>query len=137
MSSESSSSSSEGSNSESSSKSVSLESRSIRSGDDPVESRNYPRSVGGPESSLPPGIIQGYNSEDYHRNNLEFSRFAVNRIKENRINNTKLSVFREEFSIPSDVGLRILNMREQVSNPEPGCVAIHPVFLEIGMYLSL
>ncbi|KAL5850149.1 hypothetical protein ACOSQ4_008162 [Xanthoceras sorbifolium] len=137
MSSESSSSSSEGSNSESSSKSVSLESRSIRYGDDPVESGNYPRLVGGPESSLPPGIIQGYNSEDYHRNNLEFSRFAVNRIKENRINNTKLSVFREEFSIPSDVGLRILNMGEQVSNPEPGCVAIHSVFLEIGMYLSL
>ncbi|KAL5785917.1 hypothetical protein ACOSQ2_008309 [Xanthoceras sorbifolium] len=121
MSSESSSSSSEGSNSESSSKSVSLESRSIRSEDDPVESGNYPRSVGGPESSLPP----------------EFSRFAVNRIKENRINNTKLTVFREEFSIPSDVGLRILNMGEQVSNPEPGCVAIHPAFLDIGIWTRL
>ncbi|KAL5822537.1 hypothetical protein ACOSQ3_020445 [Xanthoceras sorbifolium] len=137
MSSESSSSSSEGSTSESSSKSVSSESRSTRSGDDPVEYGNHPRSVGGPESSLPPGIIQGYNSEDYHRNNLEFSRFAVNRIRENRINNTRLSAFREEFSIASDIGLRIPNMGEQVSNPEPRCVAIHSAFLEIGMCLPL
>ncbi|KAL5777335.1 hypothetical protein ACOSP7_010261 [Xanthoceras sorbifolium] len=137
MSSESSSNSSEGSTSESSLKSASSESKSIGSGDDPIESGNHPRSAGGPESSLPPGIIQGYNSEDYHRNNLEFSRFAVNRIRENRINNSRLSVFREEFSIPSDVGLRIPNMGEQVSNPEPGCVAIHPAFLEIGMCIPL
>ncbi|KAL5774280.1 hypothetical protein ACOSP7_011837 [Xanthoceras sorbifolium] len=137
MSSESSSNSSEGSTSGSSLKSASSESKSIGSGDDPIESGNHPRSAGGPESSLPSGIIQGYNSEDYHRNNLEFSRFAVNRIRENRINNSRLSVFREEFSIPSDVGLRIPNMGEQVSNPEPGCVAIHPAFLEIGMCLPL
>ncbi|KAL5816874.1 hypothetical protein ACOSQ3_025252 [Xanthoceras sorbifolium] len=137
MSSESSSNSSEGSTSGSSSKSASSESKSIGSGDNPIESGNHPRSAGGPESSLPPGIIQGYNSEDYHRTNLEFSRFAVNRIRENRINNSRLSIYREEFSIPSDVGLRIPNMGEQVSNPEPGCVAIHPAFLEIGMCLPL
>ncbi|KAL5828790.1 hypothetical protein ACOSQ3_018258 [Xanthoceras sorbifolium] len=137
MSSESSSNSSEGSTFGSSLKSASSESKSIGSGDNPIESRNHPRSAGGPESSLPPGIIQGYNSEDYHRNNLEFSRFAVNRIRENRINNSRLSIYREEFSIPSDVGLRIPNMGEQVSNPEPGCVAIHPAFLEIGMCLPL
>ncbi|KAL5759520.1 hypothetical protein ACOSQ2_018358 [Xanthoceras sorbifolium] len=137
MSSESSSNSSEGSTFGSSLKSASSESKSIGSGDNPIESRNHPRSAGGPESSLPPSIIQGYNSEDYHRNNLEFSRFAVNRIRENRINNSRLSIYREEFSIPSDVGLRIPNMGEQVSNPEPGCVAIHPAFLEIGMCLPL
>ncbi|KAL5846259.1 hypothetical protein ACOSQ3_009783 [Xanthoceras sorbifolium] len=137
MSSESSSNSSEGSTSESSLKSASLESRSIGSVDNPIESGNHLRSAGGPESSLPPGIIQGYNSEDYQRNNLEFSRFAVNRIRENRINNTRLSVFREEFSIPSNVGLRIPNMGEQVSNPELGCVAIPLAFLEIGMCLPL
>ncbi|KAL5761779.1 hypothetical protein ACOSP7_018043 [Xanthoceras sorbifolium] len=137
MSSESSSNSSEGSTFRSSLKSASSESKSIGSGDNPIESRNHPRSAGGPESSLPPSIIQGYNSEDYHRNNLEFSRFAVNRIRENRINNSRLSIYREEFSIPSDVGLRIPNMGEQVSNPEPGCVAIHPAFLEIGMCLPL
>ncbi|KAL5859607.1 hypothetical protein ACOSQ4_000903 [Xanthoceras sorbifolium] len=137
MSSESSSNSSEGSTSGSSLKSASSESKSIGSGDNPIESGNHPRSAGGPESSLPPDIIQGYNSEDYHRTNLEFSRFAINRIRENRINNSRLSIYREEFSIPSDVGLRIPNMGEQVSNPEPGCVAIHPAFLEIGMCLPL
>ncbi|KAL5733438.1 hypothetical protein ACOSQ2_033130 [Xanthoceras sorbifolium] len=133
MSSESSSSSSEGSTSESSSKSVSSESRSIGSRDDPVESGNHPRSVRGPRVLA----SSEYNSEDYHQNNLEFSRFAVNRIRENRINNTRLSVCREEFSIPSDVGLRIPNIGEQVSNPEPRCGAIHPAFLEIGMCLPL
>ncbi|KAL5746444.1 hypothetical protein ACOSP7_027590 [Xanthoceras sorbifolium] len=125
MSSESSSNSSEGNTSGSSLKSASSESKSVRSGDDPIESGNHPRSAGGPESSLPPSIIQ------------EFSRFAVNRVRENRINNSRLSIYREEFSIPSDVGLRIPNMGEQVPNPEPGCVAIHPAFLEIGMCLPL
>ncbi|KAL5800207.1 hypothetical protein ACOSQ4_033091 [Xanthoceras sorbifolium] len=133
MSSKSSSSSSEGSTSESSSKSVSSESRSIGSRDDPVESGNHPRSVRGPRVLA----SSEYNSEDYHQNNLEFSRFAVNRIRENRINNTRLSVCREEFSIPFDVGLRIPNIGEQVSNPEPRCGAIHPAFLEIGMCLPL
>ncbi|KAL5781392.1 hypothetical protein ACOSP7_006421 [Xanthoceras sorbifolium] len=137
MSSECSSSSSEGSTSESSSKSVSSESKSISSGDDPVESGNHPRSEGGSKSSLPLGIIRGYNSEDYHRDNLEFSRFAVNRIRENRINNTRLSAFSEEFSIPPEVRLKIPNMREQVSNPERRCVAIHSAFLAIGMCLPL
>ncbi|KAL5849921.1 hypothetical protein ACOSQ4_007934 [Xanthoceras sorbifolium] len=137
MSSESSSSSSEGSTSESSSKSVSSESKSIRSGGDPIESRNRPRLKGGSEYSLPPGMIQSYNSKDYHRDNLEFSRFAVNRIRENRINSTRLSAFGKEFLIPPEVRLRIPNVGEQVSNHEPGYVAIHPAFLEIEMCLPL
>ncbi|KAL5782754.1 hypothetical protein ACOSP7_007783 [Xanthoceras sorbifolium] len=137
MSSESSSSSSEGSTSESSSKSVSSESKSIRSGGDPIESRNRPRLKGGSKYSLPPGMIQGYNSKDYHRDNLEFSRFAVNRIRKNRINSTRLSAFGKEFLIPPEVRLRIPNVGEQVSNHEPGCVAIHSAFLEIEMCLPL
>ncbi|KAL5852862.1 hypothetical protein ACOSQ3_007980 [Xanthoceras sorbifolium] len=137
MSSESSSSFSEGSTSESSSKSVSSESKSIRSGGDPIESRNRPRLKGGSEYSLPPGMIQSYNSKDYHRDNLEFSRFAVNRIRENRINSTRLSAFGKEFLIPPEVRLRIPNVEEQVSSHEPGYVAIHPAFLEIEMCLPL
>ncbi|KAL5793780.1 hypothetical protein ACOSP7_002374 [Xanthoceras sorbifolium] len=143
MSSESSSSSSEASASESSSGSSS-ESRYGMSGDNLVESGGNPigsgdstRSEHSSESSISLGIIRGYNSEDYHREKLDFTRFAVNHIRENRINNTRLVAFREEFSIPPEVKLRIPNMGEQISNPEPRCVAIHPAFLEIRMCLPL
>ncbi|KAL5774552.1 hypothetical protein ACOSP7_012109 [Xanthoceras sorbifolium] len=69
------------------------------------------------ESSLPPGITRGYNSEDYYRGQLQFDR--------------------EEFSIPPEVGLRIPNEGERATDPEPGSAAFHPSFMELGVRLPL
>ncbi|KAL5790718.1 hypothetical protein ACOSQ2_005606 [Xanthoceras sorbifolium] len=87
------------------------------------------------ESSLPPGITQGYNSEDYYRGQLQFDRFAINYVPKNLINHSKLVLYREEFSIPSEVGLRIPNERERATDPKPGSAAIHPPFMELGAKL--
>ncbi|KAL5787197.1 hypothetical protein ACOSP7_004146 [Xanthoceras sorbifolium] len=111
------------------SKCFASEARSVRSDND----HNFESS----KSSLPPGITQGYKSEDYHREKLDFTSFAANHVRENRINYSRLVGFREEFSVPLEVGLRLLNEREQISNPELRCMAIHPAFLEIGVCLPL
>ncbi|KAL5782691.1 hypothetical protein ACOSP7_007720 [Xanthoceras sorbifolium] len=77
------------------------------------------------ESSLPPGITRGYNSEDYYRGQLQFDRFAINHVPKNLINHSKL------------VGLRIPNEGERATDPEPGSAAIHPSFMELGFRLPL
>ncbi|KAL5832753.1 hypothetical protein ACOSQ3_016427 [Xanthoceras sorbifolium] len=89
------------------------------------------------ESSLPPGITRGYNSEDYYRGKLQFDRFAINHVPKNLINHSKLILYREEFSIPPEVGLRIPNEGERAINPEPGSAAFHPSFMELGVRLPL
>ncbi|KAL5809889.1 hypothetical protein ACOSQ3_026588 [Xanthoceras sorbifolium] len=89
------------------------------------------------ESSLPPGIIRGYNSEDYYRGKLQFDRFAINHVLNNLINHSKLVLYKEEFSIPLEVGLRLQKKEERATDPEPGSAAIHPAFLELGVRLPL
>ncbi|KAL5846641.1 hypothetical protein ACOSQ3_010165 [Xanthoceras sorbifolium] len=89
------------------------------------------------ESSLPSGITQGYNSEDYYRGQLQFDRFAINHVPKNLINYSKLVLYREEFSIPLEVGLRIPNEGERATDPEPGSAAFHPSFIELGVRLPL
>ncbi|KAL5855491.1 hypothetical protein ACOSQ4_005293 [Xanthoceras sorbifolium] len=89
------------------------------------------------ESSLPLGITRGYNSEDYYRRQLQFDRFAINHVPKNLINHSKLVLYKEEFSIPLEVGLRIPNEWERATDPELGSAAIHPAFMELGVMLPL
>ncbi|KAL5810844.1 hypothetical protein ACOSQ3_027586 [Xanthoceras sorbifolium] len=88
------------------------------------------------ESSFPSGITRGYNSEDYYRRQLQFDRFTINHVPKNLINHSKLVLYKE-FSIPSEIGLRIPNEEEKATDPEPGSAAIHPAFMELGVRLPL
>ncbi|KAL5745975.1 hypothetical protein ACOSP7_027121 [Xanthoceras sorbifolium] len=89
------------------------------------------------ESFLPSGITRGYNFEDYYRRQLQFDQFVINHVPKNSINHSKLVLYREEFSIPPEVGLRIPNEGERATDPEPGSAAIHPAFMELGFRLPL
>ncbi|KAL5855628.1 hypothetical protein ACOSQ3_005462 [Xanthoceras sorbifolium] len=89
------------------------------------------------ESSLPLGITRGYNSKDYYRGQLQFDRFAINHVPKNLINHSKLVLYREEFSIPPEVGFRIPNEGERATDPESESAAIHPAFMELGVRLPL
>ncbi|KAL5835926.1 hypothetical protein ACOSQ4_015423 [Xanthoceras sorbifolium] len=89
------------------------------------------------ESSLPSGITRRYNFEDYYRGQLQFDRFAINHVPKNLINHSKLVLYREEFSIPPEVGLRIPNEGERATDLEPGSAAFHPSFMELGVRLPL
>ena len=83
------------------------------------------------------GRLEGYNSEEFARDSIDHPRFAINHVRENRIDEAKLKKIAMEFSIPRSVGLRIPREGEKASNPVGSAVAFHPAFLEIGARLPL
>ena len=95
---------------------------------------------GAQESGAGPRTIElreGYNSEELVRGEIDHSRFAINHLRENKVDARKLSRLATEFSIPRTVGMRVPRDGEKASNPEGTSVAFHPAFLEIGARLPL
>ena len=94
--------------------------------------------VGGTAAEPGPGELwEGYNSEEFVRDEMDHMRFAINQEKENKIDEKKLTSLASEFSIPRSVGLRLPIGGEKASNPEGASAIFHPAFLEIGIRLPL
>ena len=92
----------------------------------------------GVRSEPDPGELwEGYNSEEFIRDVMDHSRFAINQERENKIDPSKLRRIVREYSIPESAGLRIPRPGELASNPEGHSAAFHPACLEIGVRLPL
>ncbi|KAI9169011.1 hypothetical protein LWI28_005474 [Acer negundo] len=92
-----------------------------------------------PEALLPgrEGFEVGYNSEEYFRKEMEHTLFAINQVRGNKLNATRVGQIAEEFLIPDLVDVRMLVAGQMASNPHGSSVAFHPAFLEIGARLPL
>ena len=82
-------------------------------------------------------LWEGYNSEEFVRDEMDHMRFAINLERENKMDQNKLDRIVVEYSIPSSVGLRMPLPGEMASNHEGAFAAFHPAFLEIGVRLPL
>ncbi|KAK3198795.1 hypothetical protein Dsin_022210 [Dipteronia sinensis] len=86
---------------------------------------------------MAPGAYEaGYNSEEYYRDSMDHTRFAINQV-ENKITDAKIKHIKKNFSIPESVGLRLPSDGELAYNPAGYSVAFHPAFLEMGTRLPL
>ncbi|KAI9181379.1 hypothetical protein LWI28_014500 [Acer negundo] len=89
------------------------------------------------EKPGPGELWDGYNYEEFFRDEIDYTRLAINQVRENKMDKDKLARIVVEYLIPTLVGLRILILREQVSNPEGAFAAFHLAFLEICVRLPL
>ncbi|KAI9194240.1 hypothetical protein LWI28_004357 [Acer negundo] len=85
----------------------------------------------------PDNYRDGYNSEEFIRNEIYHMRFAINHVREKKVDKAKLRRITTDFLITESVELRIPKDGGQASNPESDSMAFHLTFLEIGTRLLL
>ncbi|KAI9162123.1 hypothetical protein LWI28_024075 [Acer negundo] len=97
----------------------------------------HQNALGAVARPVPGECWEGYNSEDFIRDEIDHTRFTINDVRENKMDEAKLVRIATEFSIPRSVGIRIPRERERASNLIGTLMAFHLVFLEIGARMPL